>query len=113
MELNRRIAAEVCRLVNDLVADRIDSNVQDGRAGQYSAEEIRHMLDSYPGRLTLPPSSDYVPPDMLRFGNQEPVQYLVHFDLWYDDCRSDLTLLCLATVDANQVHLRIDDIHVM
>lgn len=84
----------------------------EGAIGRFRREEIEEIINEYGGSLTIPPESAY---ESLYVGQiRDTNEYLVQFDLWFDNEESDLTLMCETIVEENgQIKIWIDDIHVM
>ncbi|MBE6069615.1 MAG: hypothetical protein E7211_18285 [Clostridium lundense] len=95
---------------------RIIDNQQNGRL---SEEEMSRAIYEYSecwdaeGLITMPPNSEFEKLDLINITNR-PV-YVLHFDLWVNGEKSDLTLICEIEIDKlnNIVRFEIDDIHVM
>ena len=63
--------------------------------------------------ITMPPQSEFQNLDLIK-KTYNP-EYVLHFDLWINGVKSDLTLICEIEVDSsdNIIRFEIDDIHVM
>ncbi|WP_435791106.1 DUF7668 domain-containing protein [Clostridium sp.] len=68
------------------------------------------VQDSY---VLHTPTSEFEKLDLLKRTHHP--EYVLHFDLWINEEKSDLTLVCEIEVDEfnNIVRFEIDDIHVM
>jgi len=107
--------AEQLRLLrelgDDLAHGRIEEIVETGRNGELSAEDIRRLIDAYPGTISPIPAeafacSEYYPTDTPDMASAD-------LDLWYDGELSDLTLLADFVRKDGRWSIRIADIHVL
>ncbi|NRF96298.1 hypothetical protein HQN89_36720 [Paenibacillus frigoriresistens] len=76
-------------------------------------EDIKEELNNW-GELTPPPDSAYRN-DTNRIGYSDGSGYVIEFELWIDNQKSDLTLTCEVLVDKMQniQSFRIENLHVL
>lgn len=100
-------------LVIDLVNGNYNDLIKDGRIVRLTEDEIKNVITSYRGQLTLPPEDAYDLVEIYQVNNSN--QYAVDFDLWIDNQRSDLTLSITVCLDNNteNVSITIDNLHVL
>lgn len=106
-------------LINNFVNKDYRKIIENKQNGRLSEEEISRTIYEYSeywnteGLITMPPKSEFEKLDLIKITNQ-PV-YILHFDLWVNGEKSDLTLICEIEIDKlnNVVRFEIDDLHVM
>jgi hypothetical protein len=99
-------------LILDLVSGNIDEN--DERLGRLSKDEIDKAINSYPGKITMPPDKEFEEFECYEIKNSTKPEWAIDFDLWYDNERSELTLS--STIEKKENGnwvISIDDIHVL
>ncbi len=128
MENETRIIELVKGIVEELVENNVESlPLEDDTETMDLIEE----LDYYPGVMTLPPEEAYYQLDDIIYIYKQTVPqfrlgkyifkkaapkllYMVDFDLYYDNERSDLTLQCNIYEDKHgKWFIRVSNIHVM
>ena len=128
MENEKKVAELVKCAVEKLVKNNIDTlPLEDNTV----IEDLREELDYYPGFMTLPPEKAYYQLDDVLYIYKQTVPhfrlgkngfkevfpkllYMVDFDLYYDNERSDLTLQGNVYEDKNgEWFFRVSNIHVM
>lgn len=111
MNIEDKIVKELKKLIDDLVNKDYAKIAQDGRNGDMPEEVMEEIINDYGGMITYPPEDAYSKTDICKIDNAD--EYSVIFDLWIDNKRSDLSLMCEAYIDDNEVTLVIEDIHVL
>jgi len=54
---------------------------------------LKEAIDNHPGSLTMPPAEAFISEiDGFSLTEESPQEYLIMFNLWFDDKRADLTL---------------------
>jgi hypothetical protein len=113
----------ICTLLEELINNLVNKDyrkiIENKQNGRLSEEEISRTIYEYSeywnteGLITMPPKSEFEKLDLIKITNQ-PV-YILHFDLWVNGEKSDLTLICEIEIDElnNVVRFEIDDLHVM
>lgn len=102
------------KLVCDLVNDNYQMIIDDGRNGELTEEEIKRAISEYGGKLTNPPDDAYYSRALNIIEIKENEKYHIEFDLWIDNERSDLSLICNVIFENGKVkHIIIKDIHVL
>jgi hypothetical protein len=102
------------RLIFDLVNEDYNSIFDDGRNGKLTREEIIRALDEYGGKLTCPQNDAYLSDSLNIIEIKNNEIYHVEFELWIDNERSDLSLICKVIFKGKDVmELTIEDIHVL
>ena len=85
---------------------KLDSN------NKLTEDEIKRIILDYGGILTMPPKEAYDTVGIIEIDFQKEV--LIHFDLWIDNERSDLTLIYeFLKIDDHTYVFGIEDIHVL
>ncbi|WP_407545271.1 hypothetical protein [Priestia sp. HNGD-A6] len=128
MENNTKIIELVKGVVGELVQNNIASLPLEDNT---ETMDLREELDYYPGVMTLPPEEAYYQLDDVIYIYKQTVPhfrlgknnlkkrfpkllYMVDFDLYYDNERSDLTLQCNIYEDKDgEWVIKIRSIHVM
>lgn len=101
-------------LVGRLALNKIDLIMKDGQNGRLSEEEIKDVIDGYPGMISLPPENAYSDMVVFDVNNAYPNSRMGEFDLWFDSEESDLTLSFEVRKDEGGcMFIQIDDIHVL
>lgn len=72
-----------------------------------SLKELKKAIEDYPGHMTVPPASAYNTIDTYKRSEND---YQVDFGLWYDNKRSDLTMICNIKMINNDYRYSIEDI---
>lgn len=111
MNIENKIVEELKKLIVDLINKDYSKIVRDGRNGEMPEEVIEEIINDYGGTLTYPTEDAFVKTDICKIDNVD--KYSVIFDLWIDNKRSDLSLMCEAYIDGNEVTLVLEDIHVL
>lgn len=94
-----------------MVSGKFEEIERVGKSGPYSASELKELIDEYGGHLTLPPDDDFVNINKIKIQN-EP-EYVIEYELWIDNEKSDLTLSCTVREENNSASISIDNIHVL
>lgn len=111
MNIEDKIVEELKKLVTDLVNKDYAKIVQDSRNGEVPEEVMEEVINDYGGTLTYPPDDAFSKTDICKIDNAD--EYSVILDLWINNKRSDLSLMCEAHVNDGKVTLIIEDIHVL
>ncbi|MBE6066245.1 MAG: hypothetical protein E7211_00895 [Clostridium lundense] len=106
-------------LIDNLINKDYTRIIENKQNGRLSEEEISRAIYEYSrywdieGLITMPPKSEFEKLDLIKI--TYPPVYVLHFDLWINGEKSDLTLICDIEIDKfnNIVRFEIDDIHVM
>lgn len=106
-------------LIDNLLNKDYRKIIENKQNGRLSEEEISRAIYEYSqywnseGLITIPPEYEFEKLDLINITHQ-PV-FVLHFDLWVNGEKSDLTLICEIEIDKlnNIVRFEIDDIHVM
>lgn len=114
MALSDNIKIALNEIVDDIVKGDFSKLSSDGRIGKLSEDDIKSELLNYGGVVTIPPEDSY---DRFLQVTQirDTETYKAFFELWIDNERSDLTLICdIVSTDGDTVDtIEIDDIHVL
>ena len=114
MALNDNIKIALKKIILDIVKGDFDKLSSDGRIGKLSEDDIKNELLDYGGIVTIPTEDSY---DRFLQVTQirDTEKYKVFFELWIDNERSDLTLICdiISTNGETVDTIEIDDIHVL
>ena len=107
--MDPELKAEIRRLVDDLVAERYDSLILDGRAGRVSAEGMRRVMHGYPA--TFVPLLEATPMDLYEI-RAEPGCYLVDVSLRsVEEGQSDLVLTVHASPSESGYRVEMVDLY--
>lgn len=99
-------------LVKKLINKEYELIYQTGMSGEYTSQEIEGLINEYGGTLTEPPLEDYEEMDIYEI-DEEP-EYVIEYDLWVDNEKSDLTLTATIRYEEDkETQITIDNIHVM
>ncbi len=110
MSVEKKVILLLKQLVQDLVNERYQYLVLDGRIGRLTEEELKNAINMYRGKITLPPDDAFNFIDIYPINNTK--DYALDFDLWVNGQRSDLTLCCTVSFDEKgKVSISIDDLH--
>ena len=114
MALSDNIKIALHEVVADIVKGDFCKLSSDGRIGKLSEDDIKHELLEYGGVATIPQEDSY---DIFLQVTQirDTEKYKAFFELWIDNERSDLTLICdIVSTDGETVDtIEIEDIHVL
>ncbi len=114
MALSDNIKIALNEIVADIVKGDFSKLSSDGRIGKLSEDDIKNELLDSGGVATIPPEDSY---DRFLQVTQirDTEKYKAFFELWIDNERSDLTLICdIVSTDGDTVDtIEIDDIHVL
>lgn len=114
MNIKKEISKIVNQLIFDLVSGDYEKLINDGRIGRLNKDEIFEAINSYPGKITMPPLKAFDDFDIYEVKNASKEKWTLDFDLWYDNERSDLTLgATIERTEAGNLNISIDDIHVL
>ena len=87
-----------------------------GRAGRFSADDLRHAIASYGCTLVIPPD-EVLEEELLREAvpiRGEGGSWALVADLWtVEEGRSDLSVELTAEALPERIRVSIDDLHVM
>lgn len=122
----------IIELVKGIVEELVENNVESlPLEDDTETMDLIEELDYYPGVMTLPPEEAYYQLDDIIYIYKQTVPhfrlgknnfkkafpkllYMVDFDLYYDNERSDLTLQCNIYEDKHgKWFIRVSNIHVM
>jgi len=93
MILSDNIKIAYKKIIVDIVKGDFGKLSSDGRIGKLSEVYIKNELLDYGGIATIPPEDSY---DRFLQVTQigDTKKYKAYFELWIDNARSDLTLIC-------------------
>lgn len=114
--INDNIISQLLRdLVGNLVRGNFEEIKKKGMMGRLTLEEIEDAIKSYPGTITMPPIESFKKFHKYDYdkSNQDKEGCLVEYELWYDQQESDLTLSVAILQDLQEIHISIEDIHVL
>lgn len=114
MALETNIKIAVKKIIEEIVNGDFNKLLSDGVLGKLSEDDIRNELLDYGGVVTYPPDDSY---DKFLQVTQirDTEKYKAFYELWIDNERSDLTLICdIISTDGETVDsIEIDDVHVL
>ena len=114
MSIEQKIIVILKKLVSDLVDENYNKIFEYGYNGELTEEEIKKAVSEYGGVLTIPSDNAYYTDSMNIIEIKKNTKYHIEFDLWIDNKRSDLTLICNVICENNNIRkLIIEDIHVL
>ena len=109
---HNELSLVVKELVQRLINKEYEFIHHSGMSGEYISKEIEELINEYGGELTVPLIEDYEGMDICEI-DDEP-EYVIEYDLWVDDEKSDLTLSATIRIDEKgATRITIDNIHVM
>lgn len=114
MALENNIKIAFKKIIKYIVNGDYSKLLSDGLIGKLSEDDIRNELLDYGGVVSYPPEDSY---DKYLQVTQirDTEKYKAFYELWIDNERSDLTLICdIISIDGDVVDsIEIDDIHVL
>lgn len=116
MNIRNQIKQGIKELVELLVNEEYEKLEKMNRIGVLKANELEEAILQYGERLTLPTDESFDEMDIFKLDNPQKYceEYSIDFELWTNDCKSDLTLSCEATVnEKNEVNVTIYSVHVL
>lgn len=114
MLIEQKIINLLKKLVNDLVDKNYDKIFEEKCNGELTVEEIERALFEYGGKLTIPPAEAYYTDALNIIEIKKNIEYHIEFDLWVNNKKSDLSLICNAIFDnSNIMQIIIKDINVL
>lgn len=108
LEHKNIINNEVQKLVSLLIKGDFDKIVAKNQNGELQIEQIQDAINEYGGILTFANYEDYHTADICPLGVDEKGnsdEYVVLYDLWIDDEKSDLTLQMVVNVVETTVEI--------
>ena len=94
-----------------IVLDLIDKNYQKLYENDYkkrlTAQEIKEGVEDYPGIITTFPESAF---NLMRLYRNTDTNCDIDFPLWYNNERSDLTMVCNIKLIDGEYRYAIEDI---
>ncbi|MDF2881041.1 MAG: hypothetical protein K0R54_1598 [Clostridiaceae bacterium] len=119
MSIEDRFRILLIRLIKNLANKNYEQIIIDKQNGRLSEEDIIQSIYKYSedwnieALITMPPKNEFDKLDLIKITHSP--EYVLHFDLWINGEKSDLTLICEIEVDQldNIIRFEIDDIHVM
>lgn len=109
MSHKKIILRKLRELITLLANGEYDLIVSVGANGRLTQEEIIFSIEGYGGKLSFPDEDDFESANIIQVGSSS--EYVVEYELWFDNQKSDLTLS--ATVNIQEESVAIDNIHVM
>lgn len=116
MSIEQQIKNGVKEIVEMLVREEYRKLEKMNKIGVLTSSELSEAILQYGERLTFPPNESFDEMDIFKLDNPQKYneEYSIDFELWTNDCRSDLTLSCEATVnEKNEVNVTIYSVHVL
>jgi hypothetical protein len=95
------------KLVLDLVNEEYEKVYENDFSKRISAELIKEVIEDYPAHISTFPDSAF---DLMSVFMHSEFNCDLDFPLWYDNERSDLTLVCNIKNLNDELRYSIDDI---
>jgi hypothetical protein len=103
--------SDIQNIIRGIVTDLVEGNYQRVYENDYrkrlNAQEIKEGIEDYPGFITLFPDSAF---SLMRLYRNTNTNCDIDFPLWYDNERSDLTMVCNIKLINNNCRYTIEDI---
>ena len=94
-------------LIIDLVNENYEKVYNDDYNKLGSLEELKEAVEDYPGHITPLPDSAF---DLMRVYKRSEDEYDIDCVLWYNNQRSDYTLVCNIKVINGRTRYHIRDL---
>ena len=111
MSIEQKIKIQLKDLILDLVNGDYKKVILDGRNGGMPESVMIQIFKEYQGTITFPPNDAFSKLDICKITDSN--RYSIVFDLWVDNQPSDLSLMCNAIQEDENIKIEIEDIHVL
>ena len=102
----------IYEVVELLVNSKYEELYANDKNQRVPADELKGAIESYRGHLTMPPNEAIDKYEIYTI--EKDKEYVIEYELWFDNVQSDLTLtLNVERDEDNVVHYSIEDVHVL
>jgi hypothetical protein len=106
----KEIKVSLKRIVENLVNKNYNAIYEDDYLQEMPASQMEEIILDYGGVFTLPPLISF---DKFIIYTISENELTIDFDLWCDNEKSDLTLICRFKDFDNKIRYTIEDMHIL